>query len=145
MIGLKGHLYTPMQRTDAEMGLTQTGVTFRMGPTSIKQSKLQNTKKTKGGGLRKNKENKVLTGKENVSGRERTQTQGDGNNLDMTMEIDLAEMGAKRRIRSPLSELDNMEDNGKQVREEGEVKEFGRILAQHLGSVEVDNQPHRAQ
>lgn len=45
------------------------------------------------------------------------------------MKIDLAEMGAKRRVRSTLTELDNMEDNGKQARVEGEVKEFGRILA----------------
>lgn len=45
------------------------------------------------------------------------------------MKIDLDEMGAKRRVRSTLTELDNMEDNGKQARVEGEVKEFGRILA----------------
>lgn len=62
-----------------------------------------------------------------------------------TIGLHLAKMGAKRRARSSLTELDNMEDNGKWVRVEGEVKELGKLLAQHSGSVEAVNQPRRAQ
>lgn len=62
-----------------------------------------------------------------------------------TIGLHLAKMGAKRRARSSLTELDNMEDNGKWVRVEGEVKELGKLLAQHLGSAEAVNQPRRAQ
>lgn len=61
------------------------------------------------------------------------------------MEIDLSEVGTKRRARSPLSELENKEGNGKQVRVEGEVKELGKLLAQHLGSAKANNQPRRMQ
>lgn len=62
-----------------------------------------------------------------------------------TIGLHLAKMGAKRRARSSLTELDNMEDNGKRVRVEGEVKELGKLLAQHSGSAEAVNQPRRAQ
>ena len=44
-----------------------------------------------------------------------------------------------------MSELENKEGNGKQIRVEGEVKELGKLLAQHLGSAEADNQPRRTQ
>lgn len=62
-----------------------------------------------------------------------------------TIGLHLAKMGAKRRARSSLTELDNMEDNGKWVRVEGEVKELGKLLAQHFRSAEAVNQPRRAQ
>lgn len=62
-----------------------------------------------------------------------------------TIGLHLAKMEAKRRARSSLTELDNMEDNGKWVRVEGEVKELGKLLAQHSGSAEAVNQPRRAQ
>ena len=55
------------------------------------------------------------------------------------------DMGTKRRARTPLAELDNMEDNGKRIKREGEVQELGKLLAQHLGSAEVASQPRQAQ
>ena len=61
------------------------------------------------------------------------------------MEIDHLEVGVKTRAQSPLSELVNNEGNGKQIRVEREVKELGKLLAQHLGSAEAGNQPRRVQ
>ena len=49
----------------------------------------------------------------------------------------MLDMGIKRRARTPLAELENKEDNGKRVKVEGEIKEFGKLLAQHLGSAEA--------
>ena len=61
------------------------------------------------------------------------------------MEIEKDDLGTKRRARAPLTELDNQEDNGKRIKREGEVKELGILLAQHLGSTEVTMQLRRAQ
>ena len=61
------------------------------------------------------------------------------------MEVDLAKIGVKRRLRSLLHELENSEDNGKKARMEGEVKEFGKLLGHYLGLAEAINQPRRAQ
>ena len=57
----------------------------------------------------------------------------------MKMEIDHSEVGGKRRARSPLSKLVNNKGNGKRIRVEGEVKELGKLLAQHLGLAEASN------
>lgn len=61
------------------------------------------------------------------------------------MEIDHSEVGVKSRARSPLSELVNNEGNRKRIRVEGEAKELGKLLAQHLGSAKAGNQPRRVQ
>ena len=61
------------------------------------------------------------------------------------MEVDQAEMGLKRRIRSLLRELENFDESGKRARMEGEVREFGKLLAHHLGSAKAGNQPHQTQ
>lgn len=61
------------------------------------------------------------------------------------MEIEKTELGTKIRARVPLAELDNKEDNGKRVKVEGEIKEFGKAFTQQLGSAAVAAQPHRAQ
>ena len=55
------------------------------------------------------------------------------------------DMRTKRRARTPLSELENKEDNGKRIKRESEVKELGKLLAQHMGSAEAASQPRRAQ
>lgn len=54
---------------------------------------------------------------------------------DMDMEVDRVEVGTKRRCRTPLIEIQGENGNHKRVKVEGEVKELGRILKQHLGSV----------
>ena len=51
----------------------------------------------------------------------------------------------QKEARTPLAELENMEDNGKRIKREGEVQELGKLLAQHLGSTEAASQPRRAQ
>lgn len=53
------------------------------------------------------------------------------------MEIEKTELGTKIRARVPLAELDNKEDNGKRVKVEGEIKEFGKAFTQQLGSAAV--------
>lgn len=63
----------------------------------------------------------------------------------MNMEVDLAGMGTKRKEQLPLTELEDMEGNGKRTRMEGEVKELGKPLAQNLRSAEAGGQPRRAQ
>lgn len=78
---------------------------------------------------KRNKENKGQTGKERIIGRTRKHAQVDDKSSKTNMEIDLSEVGTKRRAQSPLSELENKEGNGKQVRVEGEVKELGKLLA----------------
>ena len=57
----------------------------------------------------------------------------------------MTDMGIKRRARTPLAELENKDDNGKWVKVEGEIKELGKLLTQHLGSAEVVAQPRRIQ
>ena len=61
------------------------------------------------------------------------------------MEVDQAEMGLKRRPRSPLRELENFDVSGKRARMEGEVREFGKLLAHHLRSAKAGNQLRRTQ
>ena len=102
-------------------------------------------RKLRGSDHKRNKENKGQTGKERIIGRTRKHAQVDDKSSKTNMEIDLSEVGTKRRARSPLSELENKEGNGKRVRVEGEVKELGKLLAQHLGSAEADNQPRQMQ
>ena len=82
---------------------------------------------------------------DNRSGSEVKHLPGTGDIEDSAMEIELVEMGTKRRARTPLAELDNMENNGKRMKREGEIQELGKLLAQHLGSAEAASQPRRAQ
>ena len=57
----------------------------------------------------------------------------------------MVDTGLKKRARVPLTELEDKEDNGKRIKREGEVKELGQLLAQHLGSAEATMQPRRVQ
>ena len=59
--------------------------------------------------------------------------------------VDGTEARTKRRCRTPLTELQEENGNRKRVKVEGEVKELGRILKQHLGSVAAAKQPCRTQ
>ena len=61
------------------------------------------------------------------------------------MEIEKVDIGTKRKARTPLTELENKEDNGKRIKKEGEVKELGKLLAQHLGLAEAVMQLRQAQ
>ena len=111
------------------MDLIQAGVNFSLGLSSPKQHKAQGVKKNKDGNLKKNKENRGIPGKENKSGSEEVHSHGVENNEDSIMEIELVDMGTKRTARTPLSELENKEDNEKQIKREGEVQELGKLLA----------------
>ena len=102
-------------------------------------------RKPKGSDQKRNKENKGPTRKERVMGETRKHAQVDDKSSETNMEFDLSEVGTKRRVRSPLSELENKEGNRKRIRVEGEVKELGKLLAQHLGSTEADNQHYQMQ
>lgn len=81
--------------------------------------------------------------------REATQPQEDNNNVDWTMEIEMTNIGLKRRARVPLAELENKEDNRKQVKVDGEIKELGKLFAQHwdqrwlLCSPAIHNECHQ--
>jgi len=130
---------------DASLGLSSTGLNFTLGLASPKKLKAQTTRKAKGSKLKKYKENKGPIGKERAVDWLRKQAHGDDTSNETKMEIDHSEVGVKRRARSPLSELVNNEGNGKRIRVEGEVKKLGKILAQHLGSAKVGNQPRRVQ
>ena len=77
------------------------------------------------------------------SDRECMQSQGVDSGIERSMEVDQAEMKLKRRIRSPSHELENFDDAGKRAKMEGEVREFGKLLAHHLGLAEAGNQPRR--
>ena len=145
MLEPQSTLQKPMQESKENLGLFQSGVSFSLGMPSPKQQKAQGVMKIKGGSQKKNKENRGVPGKENKSGSEETQLQGDKTNVDSTMEIEMVDMGTKRRVRAPLAELEDKEDNGKWIKREGEVKELGKLLAQHLGSAKAAMQPHRAQ
>lgn len=127
------------------MGLSNIGPNFSLGLASPKKPKGHTTRKAKGSKLKKYKENKGPMGKERAADWLRKQDQGDDISMETKMEIDHSEVGGKRRARSPLSELVNNEGNGKRIRVEGEVKELGKLLAQHLGSAEAANQPRRVQ
>lgn len=127
------------------MGLSSIGPNFTFGLASPKKLKAQTTRKAKGSELKKYIENKGPIGKERVADWTRKQAQGDDTSSEMKMEIDHSKVGVKMRAQSPLSELVNNEGNGKRIRVEREVKELGKLLAQHLGSVEAGNQPRRVQ
>ena len=116
------------------LGLSQSGFNLKMEHISPKQLTPHKMKKNIGGGRKKNKENKVYVRKNMDSGKECMQLQGESKGVEMLMEVDKVEVGIKRRLRSPLHELGNCVDNGKKARMEGEVKEFGKLLAHHLGS-----------
>ena len=145
MLGPQETSHKPMKATEEITGLLQTRVNFSLGLSSPKQHKAQGVKKNRAGSLKKNKENRGMPGKENKSGSEEIHSHGAGNIEDSIMEIELVDTGTKRRARMPLAELENMEDNGKRIKREGEVQELGKLLAQHLGSAEAASQPRRAQ
>jgi len=130
---------------DTSLGLSSTGPNFTLGPASPKKLKAQTIRKAKGSELKKYKENKGPIGKERAADWLRKRAQGDDTSSETKMEIDHSEVGIKRRARSPLSELVNNEGNGKRIRVEREVKELGKVLAQHLGSAEDGNQPRQMQ
>ena len=111
------------------MGLSSHAPKFILGPASPTKLKTQTMRKLRGSDQKRNKENKGPTGKERIIGGTRKHAQVDDKSSETNMEIDLSEVGTKRRARSPLSELENKEGNGKQVRVEGEVKELGKLLA----------------
>lgn len=115
-----------------------------MGTISLKQPKPHKMKRTTRGGPKKNKENRGLDGKDTVSSKKSMQTQGEGRGVVMSMEVYQVELGVKRSLRSPLHELENNADNGKKAQMEGEVREFGKLLAHHLGSAKTVNQGCRA-
>lgn len=71
-----------------------------------------------------------VPGIEKESDRGETRPQEDNNNVDGTMEIEMVDMGIKRRARIPLAELEGKEDNGKRVKVDGEIKELGKLFAQ---------------
>ena len=114
--------------------MSQLGINFKMGHISPKQIKPHKTKKTTRGGQKKNKENSGYVRKNTDSGKECMQLQGESKGVEMLMEVNKVEVGIKTRLRSPLHELGNYVDNGKKARIEGEVREFGKLLAHHLGS-----------
>ena len=127
------------------MGLTQSRIAFSLGPSTTKLQKAQGIKKTRGGNERKNKENRDIPGKDKKLDGEETHHQRDTNTVVSTMEYEMMDMGIQRRARTPLAELENKEDNRKQVKVEGEIKELSKLLAQHLGSPEATAQPRRTQ
>ena len=129
----------------ADLGLSNRRSNFMLGLASPMKLKTQTMRKPKGSDQKRNNENKGPIGKERVMGGTRKHAQVDDKSSETNMEIDLSEMGTKRKAQSPLSKLDNKEGNGKQIRVEGEVKELGKLLAQHLGSAEAGNQPHQTQ
>lgn len=43
----------------------------------------------------------------------------------------MTDIRLKRRARIPLVELENKEDNGKRIKVDGEIKELGKLFAQH--------------
>ena len=137
--------HKPIKTNVENSGLIQTEVHFNVGLSSPKHHKVQGAKKNRAGSLKKFKENRGTPGMDNSSGSEVKHLQGTGDIEDSAMEFELVEMGTKRRARTPLAELDNMEDNGKRMKREGEIQELGKLLAQHLGSAEAASQPRRAQ
>uniref|UniRef100_A0A7N2KPR4 Uncharacterized protein n=1 Tax=Quercus lobata TaxID=97700 RepID=A0A7N2KPR4_QUELO len=114
--GLQGTFFKPMQEPNKEMGLTQSGIAFSLGPSTTKQQKAQGVKKTKGSNERKNKENRDIPSKDKKLDGEETHHQRDTNAIVSTMEYEMMDMGIKRRARTPLAELENKEDNGKRVK-----------------------------
>ena len=86
-------------------------------------------KKTKGRHQRKIKENREVPGIEKKLDREETKSQEDNNTVDGSMEIEMVDMGTKRRARVPLAELENKKDNGKRVKVDGEIKELSKLFA----------------
>lgn len=86
-------------------------------------------KKTKGRNQRKIKENREVPGIEKKLDREETKSQEDNNTVDGSMEIEMVDMGTKRRARVPLAELENKKDNGKRVKVDGEIKELSKLFA----------------
>ena len=85
-----------------DLGLTPSGISFKMGPISPKLSKSQKIKKATEGGQKKNKENRGGVGMRKGSDRECMQSQEVDSGTGRSMEVDQAEMGLKRRIQSPL-------------------------------------------
>ena len=132
-------------RPDADLGRTPSGICFKMGPTSPKVSRTHKIKKATEGGQKKNEENRGSVGTRKDPNRECMQFQEFDSGTGRSMEVDQAEMGLKRRHRSPLHELENFDVSVKKTRMEGEVREFGKLLAHHLRSAEAGNQLRRTQ
>ena len=104
-----------------------------------------NTKKLCGEGSQKTRVRKLKKGIENVGEEPSISIMEAMMVEEMAMEVDGMGTGTKRRCHTPLTELQEENGNRKRVKVEGEVKELGRILKQHLGLVEAAEQPHRTQ
>lgn len=63
----------PMQEHKENLGLTQPGFNFNLGPSSPKHNKAQGVKKTKGGSLRKIKEHREVPETKKKQGSKETQ------------------------------------------------------------------------
>ena len=145
VIGPKEQLSGINDRPGVELGLNPASISFKLGPTSPKVAKPLKLKKATEGGQKKNKGNRGGVETKKDLDRECMQRQGVDSGTERSMEVDQTEMGLKRRVRSPLHEEENLDGSGKRAKLEGEVREFGKILAHHLGSAEVGNQPRRTQ
>ncbi|KAK9998173.1 hypothetical protein SO802_017776 [Lithocarpus litseifolius] len=113
--GLQGPIMKMENQPGNVLGLSQSGFNFKMGPISPKQSKPNKSKKSNGGGRKKNKENNVYVGTNMEAGKEHMQPLGENKGVEMVMEVDQVEVGTKRRLRSPLYEVGNCIDNGKKA------------------------------
>ena len=104
-----------------------------------------NPTKLRGEGSQRTRGMKPKKGKDNVSVVPPTSIMEAKIVEERAMEVDGTETGNKKRCRTPLTEPQEENGNGKRVKVEGEVKELGKILKQHLGSVVAAEQPHRTQ
>ena len=133
------------ERPGVDLGLTPSSISFKMGPTSPKLTKSLKIKKGTEGGQKKNKGNRGGVEMRKDLDRECMQSQGVDSGIERSKEVDQTKMGLKRRIRSPSHEMENFDVSGKRAKMEGEVREFGQLLAHHLGSAEAGNQPRQTQ
>ena len=142
VIGPQEQLMEMNDRPGVDLGLNPSNISFKLGPTSPKSLKL---KKATEGGQKKNKGNRGGVETRKDLDRECMQRQGVDSGIERSMEVDQTKMGLKRRVRSPSHEVENFDGSGKRAKLEGEVREFGKMLAHHLGSAEAGNQPRRTQ
>ena len=119
MYGPQGTSHKPVHESKEDVGLFHSGASFNLGLASSKQQTAQGVRKIRVGIQKKNKENRGVPGKENKSGNEETQFQGDKTKEATTMEFQKVDMGIKRRARVPLTKLEDKEDNGKRIKREG--------------------------
>ena len=142
VIGPQEQLMEMNDRPGVDLGLNPSNISFKLGLTSPKSLKL---KKATEGGQKKNKGNRGGVETRKDLDRECMQRQGVDSGIERSMEVNQTEMGLKRRVRSPSHEVENFDGSGKRAKLEGEVREFGKMLAHHLGSAEAGNQPRRTQ